>query len=72
MFLLFSSLGVRISFLLFSAGTVKKLHMYLNIKLEIALVHLSGHHTLDDFHWHKLVTIVGRAKNVVGFSFLNF
>lgn len=27
-------------------------HHYLDVKLEVALVHLSGDHTLYDFHWY--------------------
>lgn len=44
---------------------------YLDVKLEVALVHLSGHHTLNDLHRHKLVAIKGRTEDVVGFTLLN-
>lgn len=45
--------------------------VYLDVKLKVALVHLSGHHALNDLHRHKLVAIEGRTEDVVGFTLLN-
>lgn len=55
----------------FSEESDLLLLVYLDVKLEVALVHLSGHHTLNDLHRHELVAIKGRTEDVVGFTLLN-
>lgn len=44
---------------------------HLDIKLQVALVHLPRDHALDDVHGHQLVALVGGAKDVVRVTFLD-
>ncbi|TNN34203.1 hypothetical protein EYF80_055635 [Liparis tanakae] len=44
---------------------------HLDVELEVAPVHLSGHHALDDVHRHQLGAAHGRAADVVGFTLLD-
>lgn len=44
---------------------------YLDVELQVSLVHLSGHHALDHMHRHQLVALVGRAEDVVCVALLN-
>lgn len=45
--------------------------VYLDVKLQISLVHLSGDHTLNHVHWHQLIALVGWAEDIVSITFLN-
>lgn len=45
--------------------------VYLDVKLQISLVHLSGDHALNHVHWHQLIALVGWAKDIMSISFLN-
>lgn len=45
--------------------------VYLDVKLQIALVHLPGDHALNHVHWHQLIALVGRAEDVMSITFLN-
>lgn len=44
---------------------------YLDVKLEVALVHLSRNHTLNDLHRHELIAVKGWAEDIVGFTLLD-
>ena len=44
---------------------------YLDVELQVALVHLSRHHTLNDLDGHELVAVIRRAEDVVSFSLLD-
>ena len=45
--------------------------VYLDVKLQIALVHLSGNHALYHVHWHQLIAFVGWAEDIMSITFLN-
>lgn len=59
----------------FSCATIKPptaaCAFYLDVKLQIALVHLSGNHALDHVHWHQLIALVGWAEDIMSITFLN-
>lgn len=44
---------------------------YLDVKLQIPLVHLSRDHALDHVHRHQLITLIGRAEDIMSITFLN-
>lgn len=44
---------------------------YLDVKLQIPLVHLSGNHTLNHVHRYQLVALIGWAEDIVCVTFLN-
>lgn len=44
---------------------------YLDVKLQITLIHLSGNHALDHVHRHQLVALIGRTEDIVCVTFLN-
>lgn len=45
--------------------------VHLDVKLEVALVHLSRDHALYDFHRHELIAVKGWAEDVVGLTLLD-
>lgn len=47
------------------------LGFYLDVKLQISLIHLSRNHTLNNMHWHQLVALIGRTEDIVRVTFLN-
>lgn len=44
---------------------------YLDIKLEVALIHLPGNHTLYDLHWNQLEAVIGWAEDVMRLPLLD-
>lgn len=48
-----------------------ELQMYLNVKLQVALIHLSGDNAFNDLHRNQLEAVVSRAKDVMCFPFLD-
>lgn len=48
------------------------LRFYLDVKLQVSLVHLSGNHTLYHMYWHQMVALICRAENIVSITLLNF
>lgn len=44
---------------------------YLDVKLQIALVHLSGNHALYHMHRHKLVALICWTEDIMSISLLN-
>lgn len=46
--------------------------LYLYVKLQISLVHLSGNHTLYHMHRHQLVALICWTEDIVCITFLNF
>lgn len=45
--------------------------VYLDVKLQIPLVHLSGDHTLNHVHWHQLIALIGWTEDIMSITFLN-
>lgn len=45
--------------------------LYLNVKLQVALIHLSGDNTFNDLHRNQLEAVISRAKDVMCFPFLD-
>lgn len=45
--------------------------LYLDVKLQVASVHLSGHHTFYHLHWHKLEAVEGWTDDIMGFTLLD-
>lgn len=50
---------------------LRELQLYLNVKLQIAFIHLFGDHAFNDLHGNLLEAVVSRAEDVVCFSFLD-
>lgn len=53
------------------ATAVCAFFFYLDVKLQISLVHLSGNHALYHVHWHQLIALIGRAEDIMSIAFLN-
>lgn len=48
-----------------------ELKLYLNVKLQVALIHLSGDNAFNDLHRNQLEAVISRAKDVMRFPFLD-
>lgn len=47
------------------------IRVYLNVKLQVALVHLPGHDTFYNLHRNQLEAVVRRAEDVMSLSLLD-
>lgn len=45
--------------------------LYLNVKLQVPLVHLPGHNTFYNLHRNQLEAVIGWAEDVMSFSLLD-
>lgn len=50
---------------------LSEIQLYLNVKLQVALIHLSGDNAFNDLHRNQLEAVIGRAKDVMCFPFLD-
>lgn len=50
---------------------LSELQLYLNVKLQVALIHLSGDNAFNDLHRNQLEAVISRAKDVMCFPFLD-